>query len=166
MIGKVVDDPEVGCVRNGTQKALLLQVEFGSNDVQTVQYMPQSGDDVVPAKGSIVEVIRDNGTLIGIASYDKILSSAEPGSREIYATNQGVKKARIKLNYSGAIGVKNLASGMNLLEALEAITSFLSTFASTCSGAASVAVVAAAAATLTTNVSLAKSKLEEVLYNL
>jgi hypothetical protein len=166
MIGKVVGDPYIDRVRNGTGNALHLQVEFGSNDVQTVQYMPHSGDDVVPAKGSIVEVVRDNGTLIGIASYDKIESSAEAGSREIYSTNQGVKKAQIKLNYSGAIGAKNLVTGMNLLTALEAITTALSTFATACEGSQTDPMLVTAATALATNVTLAKAKLEEVLYNL
>lgn len=163
MIGTVVGDPYIDRVRNGTGKALHLQVEFGSNDVQTVQYMPQAGDDVVPAKGAIVEVIRDNGTLIGIASYHKVVSSAEAGSREIYATNQGVKRGRIKVNESGAIGIKDEVSGMNLLTALEAITSALSTFAA---AASADPYLVAAAQALTTNASLAKSKLEQVLYNL
>jgi hypothetical protein len=163
MIGKIVGEPEVDRVRNGTGEALMCQVEFSTNDVRTAQFIPHAGDDIVPVKGTIVEVINDNGTLMIVASYDGILSVGYQGEREIYSSSNGKKRARVICHESGAVAIINAAQSISLLEAIESVTAALSTFAGACSSAASVAVVAAAAVTLQTNVTLAKAKLEQVL---
>ena len=120
MIGKVVGDPWVARVKNGTGKALFLQVKIGGgSDVRTVQYMPQAGEDTVPIKGCTVALVDVGGILIAVSSYDGILSEHNPGEKEIYSSDGTQKLARFVLKRNGAAYLGNGPTGKNLRATLE-----------------------------------------------
>jgi len=128
MIGTVTENPKLGAVKNGKIKALLLQVQFAdSQDVRTVQYMPQVGEDTVPVKGSIIACLEFGGILLAVSTYDSIESAASAGEKEFYSQSDGSKKARLKLKKNGKFFMANDSTDLltvftGLIDKIKAIT--------------------------------------------
>lgn len=105
MIG-IITGREIKKNKDGDADKLLLQVELVEGDVQTVEMMPQSGEDTNPATGSRIFVLDDSESYqIGIASTDDLTPEVDPGEKEIYSTDEPAteKKARIRLYENGNI---------------------------------------------------------------
>lgn len=108
MIG-TVKGHEIGKNLDGDRDVVLLQVQLSDiEDVQTVELYSQSGMDFIPPLEStvIVTELRNNWK-IGIATKDIIMPVATGGEYEIYSSDSGAKKARIKLKTNGLVLFKN-----------------------------------------------------------
>lgn len=165
MIGVVTGTPSVARVKNGTAYALMLQVRFSdSQDVRTVQYMPQSGEDTVPTAGDVVAVVDIGGIPLALASYDGIQSERESGEKELYShTESGTKLASLLLKSSGLLWLGNRSTGVNLRTLLEDLVSALSTFAAACEASETDTVLVAAATTLVTSLTSVSSYISSLL---
>lgn len=108
-------------VKNGETVALMLQVQFSdSEDVRTVQYMPQAGEDTVPVKGARVAVVDVGGILVAVASYDGIESAGVAGEKELYSYDfAGDKLASLRLKANGHAWLGNRPTGKNLRTVLQ-----------------------------------------------
>lgn len=109
MIG-IVTGYKIDINRDGDKQRLLLQVEMITGDVRTVEFIPQSGEDTNPAKGSRIFVMNEDefdsdSYQIGIASSDDLLPGNDPGEKSIYSTDSPAteRKAEIKLDTNGNI---------------------------------------------------------------
>jgi hypothetical protein len=130
MIGTVVSPPEVMRARNGRDMVLMLQVRFADpHDVQSVQYMPQVGEDSVPVQGARVAVIDLGGVSIAIASYDTIRSVRGQGEKEIYSSDGKVKLFRLVLKASGLLFAGSTKNGKNLYDVVKALADAVKTLA-------------------------------------
>ncbi len=85
-------------------QARLLQVQIGPQ-VQTVQLVPQAGEDVNPVADSLVVILESGAHRFGVATFDGITPACAPGERELYSSASGSKKARVKLKAGGTIYV-------------------------------------------------------------
>jgi len=123
LIGKVAGPARVDRVKNGKAQALLIQVKFsGQNDVQTVQFVPQAGEDTNPPTGSIVVCQRSAGITTAVASWDGVTPTVGQGEKEIYSTDGlGNKKGRVKMTATGALYIANDSTGTNLKTVLQNI---------------------------------------------
>lgn len=89
-IAKLSADPALGAVKNGTTKALMLQVQYGDpDDVRTAQHYGESGDDTQPVKGCRSITLDLDGLLVSIATWDGLQSAVNPGEKKIYALAPG-----------------------------------------------------------------------------
>lgn len=140
MIGTVCAPPEVMRVRGGTVNALFLQVRFAdAMDIQTVQYMPQGGEDTVPIKGTKVAVVDIGGVNVAVSSYDTLKSVRGIGEKEFYSSegvynSKGVltgvtKLARFILKSSGLIYIGSTKNSKNLYDAIKALADAVKTLA-------------------------------------
>lgn len=98
--------------RDGSIAAVLLQVQMSAvEDVQTVQYMPSSGEDSPPQEGDKV-VVLELGTAfkLAVGVQDAIAPAINPGERKVYSrSDAGAIAAFMLLANSGDIefgGVK------------------------------------------------------------
>ena len=130
LIGKVVSTPWLDRVKNGQGQALFLQVKIGGgSDVRTAQYMPQSGEDTVPIKNSIVALVQAGGILLAVATYDGIASTRAPGEKELYSSDGTVKLARIALKQSGLLYLASQKNSKNLYDVLKSLADAVKTLA-------------------------------------
>jgi hypothetical protein len=100
----IVRGYEIRTNKDGTQDKLLLQVEIIPDDVRTVEFMPQAGEDTNPALGSRVFVISAAaGYQIAISSTDDLTPEVDSGEKELYSTDGSSKLAKLKLNLDSEI---------------------------------------------------------------
>jgi phage gp45-like len=157
MIG-VVTGSRIAKNRDGDKDLLLLQVELiKDEDVRTVEFFNQAGEDTNPALGSRVFVIPVSDSYeIAIAASDGLLPMALPGEKEIYSTDimATTKQASIKLDTYGNIilnsGFKNPVNWYDLNIQLQLLVMAINTALST------KADFAGAAGGLTLDISTAK----------
>jgi hypothetical protein len=89
-IAKLTKDSALGTVKNGSTKALMLQVQYGDpDDVQTSQLFPQSGEDTAPLKGARAVTLDLDGLLVTIGVWDGVESAVSPGEKKLYALAAG-----------------------------------------------------------------------------
>ena len=118
-VGKITGS-KVARPKNATSGyARLLQVQIGPQ-LETMQLVPQAGEDVNPPVGSVVVLIESGqGILFAVASHDRVVPEVAEGERELYSTTGVTKRARIKLKVSGNVCVINDLTGFNLRAVLE-----------------------------------------------
>jgi hypothetical protein len=170
MIGKVVGTPSLGRVKNGQATALILRVCFGdSDDIRKVQYFPGSGVDDVPVEGSVVAVEEHGAVLAATGAYDMIISAAGQGERELYSSQSGAKKARVKCKKNGTVFIGSETNSTNLgtelstlMSGLASLASALSAFSAAAALSSTDPVLAAAAASLETSLTTISSSLATV----
>lgn len=89
-IGEVTGQ-EIRENRDGAADVRLLQVRMSNDsDIQTVQYMPMSGDDSPPQIGDLV-VILSIGTAFQVALglQDSVAPSMSAGEKKVYSRDSG-----------------------------------------------------------------------------
>ena len=89
-IGEVTGQ-EIRENRDGAADVRLLQVRMSNDsDIQTVQYMPMSGDDSPPQNGDLV-VVLSIGTAfqVAIGIQDSVVPSMSAGEKKIYSRDSG-----------------------------------------------------------------------------
>lgn len=94
--------------KDGKNPRLLLQVQMSNkDDVQTVEYVPQPGQDENPTNGSKVFIIQISESYkIAIGVDDGIEPGAATGEKWLYSLDDdGVVQALMKLLKSGIIEV-------------------------------------------------------------
>lgn len=77
--------------RDGAADVRLLQVRMSNDsDIQTVQYMPMSGDDSPPKNGDLV-VVLSIGTAfqVAIGLQDSVPPSMPEGEKRVYSRDSG-----------------------------------------------------------------------------
>lgn len=107
--------------RDGLVNKLMLQVRItADDDIQTVEYYSQAGDDTSPPDGSSVIILSiGEAWKIAIGTDDGIVPSMSPGEKKIYSTSSGSISAFINLKEDGTIeinGNTDFAVAFNDLE--------------------------------------------------
>jgi hypothetical protein len=107
--------------RDGDHPVRLLQVEFATDDVQTVEQMSnEPGDDSSPPDGARVLVLQVSKAFkVVIAVDDEIDPEVEPGERKIYSSENGAIKAFAYFKKDGVIelnGANDFAARFNELK--------------------------------------------------
>lgn len=112
--------------RDSLNEFIMLQVRFFKDDVQTVQFYSQAGDDTSPPNGTKV-IVLELGTAfkVAIASDDVITSSMQPGEKKLYSTVGQDIKAFINLLNSGII---ELNGNNDFIVRFNALNTALQTF--------------------------------------
>ena len=107
--------------RDGDVAKLLLQVRISdTDDIQTVEFKSQAGDDTHPPIGSKVYILSiGESWKIAIASDDDIVPSMAVGEKKIYSTESGTIKAFINLLSTGVIELNGNADFAVRFTALE-----------------------------------------------
>lgn len=83
----IVKGQEIKKNRDGLPDVRLLQVELSNeSDVQTVQYMPMSGDDSPPQNGDTV-VVLDIGSafLVAVGVQGSVVPSMQSGEKKLFS---------------------------------------------------------------------------------
>ena len=90
LIGEIVGQ-EVRNNRDGGVDVRLLQVRISNDsDIQTVQYMPTSGDDSPPQNGDNVVVIGIGPAFqVAFAVQDSVVPSMVAGEKKLYSRDSG-----------------------------------------------------------------------------
>ena len=104
MIGKVIGSA-VDVNRDSDGNVLLLTVEITEgDDLQEIELFRHSGVDYNPPAGSIVVIqTLSDAFKVGVAVDDGIEPEAEEGEYEIYSSEGGSKKARVKCDADGNV---------------------------------------------------------------
>lgn len=91
--------------KDGDNDVLLLQCTLSSNeDVQTIEYVGQPGEDVNPLNGTAVMIIPISESYkIAIAADDGIVPSMSEGEKKIYSISGGTIAAFINFLESGVL---------------------------------------------------------------
>ena len=102
MIGKVIGSA-VDVNRDSDGNVLLLTVEITEgDDLQEIELFRHAGVDYNPPVGSIVVIqILSEAFKVGVAVDDGIEPEADEGEYEIYSSEGGSKKARVKCDADG-----------------------------------------------------------------
>lgn len=100
---------------------LVLQVEVTDpDDVQSIQLMPQGGEDYNPPNDSQVLILPVTDRFkVAIAADDGITSTMAPGERKMYSTSAGAIAAFINLLDTGIIEINGngeFAIGFNAMK--------------------------------------------------
>lgn len=114
-IGRILSS-EIQTNRDGTRRVRVLQVEVTDpDDIQTVEYMQQSGEDTGPLPGQRV-LIDSVGEAykISTASEDNIEPEVAPGEKKIYSVSDDAIAAFIQLFVSGNIAVDAGSGELNI----------------------------------------------------
>jgi hypothetical protein len=91
----------------------LLQVQTGPS-VQTIQLVPQAGEDYNPPDGALALCVQSGGRWFAIATFDGVEPTAAKGERLLYSVDANLAvKASIHLKADGSIAVTT-ASGKAL----------------------------------------------------
>lgn len=102
---------EIAKNKDGDLRVRLLQVEISDpDDLQTVQLMTAGGEDFVPPDGSIVVLVKaGDAWQLAVAVDDNVepASDLEKGERELYASDGGVRKVKLRLKKDGAARISN-----------------------------------------------------------
>ena len=154
MIGRVAADPWVDRVKNGSGKAIFLQVRFSAkDDVRTVQYLSSPGEEEYPIKGDKVAVYTIGGILVAVAGQGSGELTCDPGTKNLYGRDAtGTRVSKLALRKSGKAYLGNPVNGKNLKASLDALSDALSIFAGACMGSQTDPVLVAAATNLSTAV--------------
>lgn len=105
--------------RDSANEFIMLQVQFFKDDVQTVQFYSQAGDDTSPQNGTQVIVFELGPAFkVAIASSDGITPSMQPGEKKLYSTVGDDIKAFINLLDSGIIELNGNTDFLVRFEAL------------------------------------------------
>jgi len=143
--------------RDSSIASILLQVKFLEDDVQTVQYISQSGDDTSPPDGAKVMVFQIGPAFkFAIGSIDMIIPDMAPGERKLYSTDSAGEtiKSFIKLLNSGIIELNGNNDFLVRFNALETgLQQFVNDINTALSGKQD---GGGSAGTLTLNISAAK----------
>jgi len=104
MIGKVIGSA-VDVNRDSDGNVLLLTVEITEgDDLQEIELFRHSGVDYNPPAGSIVVIqTLSDAFKVGVAVDDGIEPEADEGEYEIYSSEGGSKKARVKCDADGNV---------------------------------------------------------------
>lgn len=124
--------------RDGVADVRLLQVEVANrSDIQTVQYMPMSGDDAPPQTGDIVVILRIGAAfLVAVAVHDTVVPSMPPGEKKIYSRDGAgdiaafmnlLADSNLELNGSANTAVRFAALDTQLQTLVTAINAALAT---------------------------------------
>jgi phage gp45-like len=99
---------DIGPNRDGDHDVLLLDVELTEpDDVQTVEWMAHTGDDINPPDGSKVVVVSlGDAWQVAISADDLIAPTVEPGERELYSSQGGTRKATVRLHRDGKVDIQ------------------------------------------------------------
>jgi phage gp45-like len=93
--------------RDGVDPVLLLQVELSEEeDIQSVEWMNNAGDDYNPPDGATVTVVSaGSGWKIAVSSSDGQTPEVNPGEHEIYSLDETgeAKAAKLKLTNDAKI---------------------------------------------------------------
>ena len=102
MIGKVIGSA-VDVNRDSDGNVLLLTVEITEgDDLQEIELFRHAGVDYNPPVGSIVVIqTLSDAFKVGVAVDDGIEPEADEGEYEIYSSEGGSKKARVKCDSDG-----------------------------------------------------------------
>lgn len=97
--------------RDGDQPVVMLQANLtDDNDTQSIEYVPQPGEDVTPADGTEVIVLEiSKGYKIAIAGDDRITPTMGKGEKKIYSVNNGAIAAFINWLQSGVVEINGNA---------------------------------------------------------
>lgn len=117
--------------KDGDRNVLMLQVELtDSDDIQSVQFMSQSGEDTNPVIDSMVTVINISESFkVAIASDDGITPYVDQGEKEFYSSVSGTKKAILKLKADGLTAIVSPDESIDLLfsDFIDAIVAIVTT---------------------------------------
>ena len=104
MIGKVIGSA-VDVNRDSDGNVLLLTVEITEgDDLQEIELFRHAGVDYNPPVGSIVVIqTLSDAFKVGVAVDDGIEPEADEGEYEIYSSEGGSKKARVKCDADGNV---------------------------------------------------------------
>lgn len=96
---------QIGPNRDSTSSVLLLQCIMSEpTDVQTIEYIPAPGEDVNPAVGSNVIVLKiGDAYRFAIAGDDNITPEMLPGEKKIYSISGVAVSAFINLLSTGIL---------------------------------------------------------------
>lgn len=77
--------------RDGVEDVRLLQVRLSNDsDIQTVQYMPMSGDDSPPQNGDLVVVVAIGPAFqVALGVQDSVVPSMQTGEKKLYSRDSG-----------------------------------------------------------------------------
>lgn len=124
----------IGKYPGGTDTVRILKVQVTHvDDVQTVEHVTESGVDSSPAVGDkvLLELVGSGSYKVSQSTGDKITPVSAPGEKEFYSHDATAKKARLKLNIDGSIGIKNEAESLDyegtmtaLVDAIKNIATF------------------------------------------
>ena len=124
--------------RDGAADVLFLQVRMSNDsDIQTVQYMPMSGDDSPPQNGDLV-VILGIGTAfqVAIGLQDSVPPSMPSGEKKVYSRDSGgsiaafinyLASGDLELNGNADTAVKFAALDTQLQTLVTAINALFAT---------------------------------------
>jgi hypothetical protein len=89
-IGRVTGQ-EIKENRNGAADVRLLMVRISNDsDIQTVQYMPMSGDDSPPQNGDLVAIISIGPAFkVAIGVQDSVVPEMDPGEKKLFSRDSG-----------------------------------------------------------------------------
>jgi len=114
--------------QDGLFEVRMIQVEITDpKDIQSVQFISQSGEDSSPPDGSAVIILTIGTTKFAIAAEDNILPAALPGEKLLYSSAGGAKQAEISLRTNGDIELNGNTDFAVRLDALQIIMNTLAT---------------------------------------
>jgi len=104
MIGKVIGSAvDVNRDSDGNVRLLTVEITEG-DDLQEIELFRHAGVDYNPPVGSIVVIqALSDAFKVGVAVDDGIEPEAEEGEYEIYSSEGGSKKARVKCDSDGNV---------------------------------------------------------------
>ena len=113
---------EVRANRDGDKPRLMLQVQItGPDDIQTIEYVPQPGQDENPINDTKVFIIQVSESYkIAIGADDGVEPAAATGEKWLHSVNDGGDvQALLKLLKSGIIEINGSADNAVRFQALQ-----------------------------------------------
>ena len=104
---------EVKTNRDRTTARRLLQVQLtDAEDIQTVELIPQHGEDVNPVDGSQCIVLDlGNAFKVAIAINDGVVPTVDIGEKKLYSVASGAIKAFVYIKKDGSIQIQSNTGG-------------------------------------------------------
>ena len=124
----IVEGREIRKNQDGNFLVRLLQCRVtDSEDIQTVQFISQSGEDSSPPNGAAVLIINVGETAFAVAAEDNLTPEAATGDKHLYSIDGDTKPAEIKIKTGGDIELNGNADSAVRFTALAAVLNQLVT---------------------------------------
>lgn len=113
--------------KEGDIDRILLSVQIIDEDVRTIEFIPQHGEDTIPVNGSRVAVFTlIDSYQIAMNVSDDLESEVAQGEKEIYAVSGDEKKGRVKCGVDGNVVInQGTKSALNHPDTVTALNTFL-----------------------------------------